>query len=143
MITFFAPGLPAGQGSKRHVGNGIMIDTCKRLKPWRSVISLKASEMMAGNAPLSGPLMAEFNFYFPRPKHHFSKDGRLKDNAPIHHFGHRDDLDKLCRAVMDSLSKIVFEDDGLVVFLKADKTYQRIPGVQVTVVNISERNSGF
>ena len=37
MNEIFIPviGIPAPQGSKRHVGNGIMIENSKRVKPWR------------------------------------------------------------------------------------------------------------
>ena len=31
-------GIPAPQGSKRHVGGGRMIESCKALKPWRDLI---------------------------------------------------------------------------------------------------------
>ena len=34
-LTFTAYGIVAGQGSKRHVGNGVMIEQSKRVKPWR------------------------------------------------------------------------------------------------------------
>ena len=37
MNEIFIPviGIPAPQGSKRHVGHGIMIENSKRVKPWR------------------------------------------------------------------------------------------------------------
>ena len=32
----------APQGSKKHVGNGIMIETSKRLKSWRKQVEMRA-----------------------------------------------------------------------------------------------------
>ena len=32
----------APQGSKKHVGNGIMVETSKRLKSWRNQVNLRA-----------------------------------------------------------------------------------------------------
>ena len=32
----------APQGSKKHVGNGIMVETSKRLKSWRKQVEMRA-----------------------------------------------------------------------------------------------------
>ena len=34
-ITLTVRGLPAPQGSKRHIGRGVMVESSKRVKPWR------------------------------------------------------------------------------------------------------------
>ena len=34
ILSFVVLGSPVGQGSKRHVGNGVMMESPK-LKPWR------------------------------------------------------------------------------------------------------------
>ena len=50
MNEIFIPviGMPAPQGSKRHVGNGIMIENSKRVKPWRQDVKEAALEHYHG-----------------------------------------------------------------------------------------------
>lgn len=33
-IGFHVIGLPAPQGSKKHVGHGVMVESSKKVKPW-------------------------------------------------------------------------------------------------------------
>ena len=35
-------GVPAPQGSKRHIGNGILIENSKKVKPWRQDVRAAA-----------------------------------------------------------------------------------------------------
>jgi Holliday junction resolvase RusA-like endonuclease len=42
-ITFLVEDMaPAPQGSKRHVGKGVMVESCKNVKPWRLLVSKTA-----------------------------------------------------------------------------------------------------
>ena len=34
-VSFNVIGIPGAQGSKRHVGNGVMVESSKKVKPWR------------------------------------------------------------------------------------------------------------
>ena len=43
MITFHVSGTPAPQGSKRHVGGGRMIESSKKVEPWREAVARVAS----------------------------------------------------------------------------------------------------
>ncbi len=52
--------------------------------------------------------------------------------------GRRPDLDKLCRACLDSLTGIVWRDDAQVVRLEASKDYGA-PGVMIWVEPIASR----
>ena len=36
----------APQGSKRHVGRGIMIESSKRVKPWRDAVRIEANKVV-------------------------------------------------------------------------------------------------
>lgn len=92
-IGFFAYGNPAGQGSKRHVGNGVMVESSKQLPSWGAAIIEYAQKAYDG-PPLDGPLELQVTFWFPRPKS-ARKGARWKTTAP--------DLDKLCRGVGDAL----------------------------------------
>jgi crossover junction endodeoxyribonuclease RusA len=74
----------------------------------------------------TGPVAVHVKFVMPRPKHHY-RTGRnahlLRDSAPEYPTG-KPDLDKLCRALLDSLTAAgVVKDDAQVVWLDAIKVY--------------------
>ena len=35
-LSFDVKGVPGAQGSKRHVGRGVMLESSKKVAPWRS-----------------------------------------------------------------------------------------------------------
>jgi len=130
-------GIPAPQGSKRHVGGGRMIESCKALKPWRELIIADARKHEI-SAPIATPVGVSLVFCFPRPKHHYGKHGKLLGKAPTHKMT-RPDLDKLTRGVLDSLVCAgMIADDSLVYSINAHKRYcvgQEEPGVLITVMD--------
>jgi crossover junction endodeoxyribonuclease RusA len=136
-ISFFAQGVPSAQGSKKYVGNGIMIDTDKNLKSWRSVVAA-ACPM---EAPLSCGVSLTVEFRYSRPKSHYGRrNGQpyLKGSAPIYKAS-APDLDKLIRAVNDALKGIAFVDDALVVHITASKLYTHgTVGAYITITPLSE-----
>ena len=121
-------GLPAGQGSKRHVGNGRMVESSKRVAPWRSDVMLHSRNAYQG-PPLACPVSMEITFWLPRPKSHYRTGrfaGELKPNAPV--FAPTvPDIDKLCRSTLDGLSMksggAILVDDSQVVTITAQKRY--------------------
>jgi len=129
-ITFAVLGTPAPQGSKRHVGRGIMVESCKALAPWRESVIWAAREAR-GDVTINGPVAVAIVFYLPRPK---SAPKRV--TVPFR----KPDLDKLCRGVLDALTIAgVIDDDALVVLLHARKLFcgglggMDVPGAMVTV----------
>jgi crossover junction endodeoxyribonuclease RusA len=132
-------GVPAPQGSKRHVGNGRMIEASKALKPWRELIIADAKPYAAElSKPLDTPIGISLVFVFPRPKNHFTTNGQVKGNAPKYKTS-RPDLDKCTRAVLDSLVLAgLLKDDSLVYSLSVYKRYagqNEQPGVSITVMD--------
>lgn len=125
---------PAPQGSKRHVGNGRMVEMSKRVKPWREAVKYAALEI-AGE-PLNGPLSVAIDFFLPRPKGHFRSGANahlLRNGAPTHP-ATRPDLDKLARSTLDALTAAgVYGDDSQVVQLHVSKHYRDRPGAEVSV----------
>lgn len=108
-LDIFVPGLPAPQGSKRHVGNGVMVESSARVKPWRQDVREAA---LADGTRVTGPVSVDLLFMMPRPKS--AKAGQAADKRP--------DLDKLVRAVLDALTSAgTFEDDARVIDLHARK----------------------
>ncbi|MGW0495080.1 RusA family crossover junction endodeoxyribonuclease [Streptomyces sp. NPDC003007] len=119
-ISLTVYGLPAPQGSKRHVGNGVMIESSKKVKPWRQDVKQAALDAVTGLTdwtPLDGPLVASMVFTFARPKGHY-RTGRnahlLRDSAPARP-AVTPDLSKILRATEDALTGVVWADDARVV----------------------------
>ena len=134
MISFRVEGMaPQPQGSKRHVGNGVMIESCKLVKPWRYLVSQAAIATKA--ALIRGPLRMEVVFLFTRPRGHFNAKGELKASAPAFH-SVKPDGSKLLRSTEDALSKVLYEDDARIVSSSWEKRYctgSERPGAIITL----------
>ena len=132
MVELRIRGLPAPQGSKKHVGRGILVESSKRVKPWRTDIVTQSWDQYKSE-PMTGPLEVEIIFWFPRPVAHYrtalgKRTNTIKDNAPTHTTSAFDgDIDKVVRATLDGLSAkaggCVIKDDSLVVKLSCEKRY--------------------
>ena len=140
MIALRVYGTPAPQGSKRHVGNGVMVESSAKVKPWRQDVKYAALEARGGYAVatiITGPVHVDLVFMLPRPRSHF-RTGKnahlLRDNAPT--APHRKpDLDKLIRSTLDALGEAgVWNDDAQVVGITATKTYTfDAPGAHISI----------
>jgi crossover junction endodeoxyribonuclease RusA len=120
-------GTAAPQGSKRHIGKGVMLESSKRLRPWRQDVRFAALEMRPPDWDMTKPMGLVLEFRFLRPKSHYgTKNGitYLKANAPAEPVSARlGDIDKLSRAVLDALTGVVYQDDRQVIELEANKCY--------------------
>ena len=67
----FVPGKPAAQGSKRHVGNGVMIESSKRVKPWRTDVRESVAAHVPAEWDKEAAMSVELEFVFLRPKSHY------------------------------------------------------------------------
>ena len=125
-VSFVVYSRAAPQGSKRHVGNGVMVESSKRVKPFRADVR-KAAESAAlpPDWPMAAPMRVGFRFHFARPKSHFKRDGvSLLKSAPEEATSHGlGDLEKLARSVNDALSTVLFNDDRQVVEMHLAKAY--------------------
>lgn len=138
-VRFRVAGVPVAQGSKRHVGRGIMVESSSQLKPWRQEIVAAIEELGLG-APLTGPVEALLDFSFVRPKNHFGT-GRnaevLKSSAPDY-VASRPDADKLARAALDAMTTArLVGDDSQVAVLIVTKRYGLRPGLSAVVRTLS------
>lgn len=145
MIAFQVLGTPAPQGSKRHVGKGIMVESSMKVKPWREAVKTAAYEARVNTAAdarpwTTLPLNVSLHFYLLRPKSHYGTGrnaGNVKISAPVFPAG-RPDLDKLIRSTLDALTESgLIHDDAQIVQLTAWKDYtntvQDTPGVFIIV----------
>jgi crossover junction endodeoxyribonuclease RusA len=116
-------GTPAPQGSKRHVGRGVMIESSKLVGDWRSDVRLQALaiakryEYVAFGEHV--PVSAEIWFYLRRPVS-LPKRNYYPTRKP--------DSDKLERATLDALtSSGLIADDAQIVDCHCHKRYA-LPG---------------
>jgi len=129
-LEFRVRGLPAPQGSKTLTRYGALMESSKKVKPWRQDIIHAALEAYSGK-PFDEPVGVSVTFVFPRPKSHYGTGKNaefLKKNAPYFCTSKKNgDIDKLCRSTFDALSVSsggsVIMDDSLIVAVKAWKRY--------------------
>lgn len=130
VVEFTVYGEAAPQGSKRHVGNGRMIESSAKVKPWRNVVAMEGMaammrqmvEIATPNPPvvrmpsLDGPLRASIVFTLQRPP-----------SAPKHRIwpDRKPDLSKLLRSTEDALvtSGVIADDARIVTFNDLRKVY--------------------
>lgn len=129
-LTFIVYGTPAPQGSKRHVGNGVMVENNHQaVHTWREDVKLAALRALEAHPSWERDyrqVVGHMVFTLPRPRSHY-RTGKfahlLRDDAPALH-GVKPDLDKLVRSTGDALTAAgVFADDCRLAQLFASKTY--------------------
>lgn len=111
---------PAPQGSKRHVGNGRMIEqSAAKIKTWREAVKAAAITSWVQDHvtfPLTGPVEVTVVFTLHKPL----SAPKTRRTWP----SKRPDLDKLVRSTFDALGAAgVWRDDAQVVELHAHKRY--------------------
>lgn len=142
MIEITVIGTPAPQGSKKFLGvkagRGILVESSKKVKPWREAVVYAAIEAMQGRAGqgISGAVSVEIVFTLPKPKSAPKRMKTFPDRKP--------DLSKLVRSTEDALTDAgVWQDDARVVELKCAKRYpgegrlaMPVPGAVIRVAAI-------
>ena len=136
-------GIPKPGGSKRGFYNPkskrvIITDDCAKSRDWKTSVSQVAAD--SGMVPLSGPLLLEIIFVFPRPKGHFGtgkNENALKSGAPVYHTV-KPDATKLTRSTEDALTGIAWRDDAQVAVQVITKRYA-MPGTPPgAIISITE-----
>ena len=142
-LHFTVHGMPAAQGSKRYVGHGVMVESSKKVKPWRQDVvaaALRAMEADHEFEMFTGPVEVTIDFFFARPKSHSGtgrNNGVLKVNAPLY-VSTRPDIEKLERSTHDALTTAgVWRDDALVVKHTGSKRYGIRPCAVITVTEVT------
>lgn len=120
--TFTVAGTPAPQGSKRHVGKGIMVESSKKVAPWRDSVTGAAIEWRKANGlpeAFDGPLVASMVFTLRKPTS-APKTIRIFPMKPP-------DLSKLARSTEDALVEAcLIKDDARIVGY--DRLWKVYPG---------------
>lgn len=136
MIAFDVIGAPAPQGSKRHVGGGRMIESSKKVRPWRQDVKAAAIEALYARGslhPLQGPLRLVVVFTVVKPLSAPKRRRTWPCKKP--------DVDKLLRSTMDALTDAgLWRDDGQVIDVRAVKAFpgehpeaMPVPGARIQV----------
>lgn len=122
LLQIHVVGVPAPQGSKRgfvnpHTGRVAMVESSKKVKPWRKAVAEAATEACAGAAewlgldgwvPLDGPLEVAMVFTLRKPLSAPKRTRTWPTKYP--------DVSKLCRSTEDALTAAgVWADDARVV----------------------------
>lgn len=130
-------GIPAPKGSKS-VSRGRMFETSKKLPAWDKALD---AALGTGLDMIEGQVGARVVFYMPRPKYHYNKAGIVKPEYLDEPYTKKPDLDKLCRAVFDGLTRAgVIKDDSYITTYVARKKF--IPdeghstGVQLSLYEV-------
>ena len=117
--VFTAFGTPVAQGSKKGFVNPrtkgvILVDALKGLKPWRDTVT---SAAIGAGACLEGPVAVRMVFSVPR-----SKSAPKRETVP---YKARGDLDKLCRAALDSIvnAGLLHDDAQVADFYRLAKVF--------------------
>lgn len=134
-------GVPAPQGSKRHVGDGVLVESSARVKPWREAVRAETQRWLedrgqAAAAAKGEPILVDIVFYVPRPVS-LPKRMLLPTRRP--------DLDKLLRSTLDGLDEGgAFADDAQIVGITTSKHYAitEPAGAVIYVVRADELERG-
>ena len=157
-VSIVAYGSPAPQGSKRHVGRGVMVESSKAVKPWREAVKAAAIGVMTQTPALftppdpTGPCVeysdGSTTVLAPGLIHIAPFDGPLRvrmvftvrkpASAPKRRRTWPDrtpDLSKLIRATEDALTEAgVWADDARVV--EYDRAAKVFPGEDPEALHI-------
>ncbi len=147
-FAFRVRGTAVPQGSKRmmnnrHTGKPIMLESGKGHRDWRQTVAAVARSTMVANQfkGFDGPVGLVVSFQFSRPRAHYRPANsrreypELRDDAPPFYRTGGPDLDKLVRAICDSLQDSgMIKNDNQIVLLQASKGYtERDPCVLITL----------
>jgi Holliday junction resolvase RusA-like endonuclease len=129
-VSLSVTGDPASQGSHAIIHGRIVQVNSSKHKAWRKAIVQEAIATLPDDwQPIDEPCELVVNFYLPKPK---TVDRQLPSVSP--------DLDKLIRAVGDSLSDSgVVIDDSRIVRISARKLYAEgiAPGATIQVKTLN------
>lgn len=142
-VSLIVYGMPGPQGSKKAVGTSkkgftLMVESSKKVKPWRKEVDRVGKEAMTGLEPMDGPLRCYMTFTMPKP----TGSPKTRRTYPMR----TPDLSKLVRATEDALTTAgVWIDDARVVELIAAKRYPGEgqdaldrPGVKIRIELIAD-----
>lgn len=136
-IEFDVPGEPTGKGRPRISTRGGFARTYTPAKTseYEAVVRSAALQAMSGQNCVSGAVRVVLEAYkvIPASWSRAKKAAALDGSA----FWGKPDLDNICKAVLDGMSKTVFDDDAQVTILHCSKHWSTGDGfVRVRVSEV-------
>ena len=141
MQAFRVEGAPVGKARPRVTRWGAYTPR----KTAQHEASIKAAAQQAGIVAISGPVTLQVAFVMPIPQSWPKKRREAAARQEMMPLG-KPDVDNLCKAVMDALIGIAYQDDTQVVRLVACKLYGTEPRTEVWIESVDTqggRDSGF
>lgn len=134
MIAFEVPGPVVGKGRPRafRLGNGIRMHTPAKTASYENLVTMCASQAMAGRAPLAGPVEVRLSLYVSPPESWSKKkraealNGEIKPTT-------KPDVDNCIKAVADACNGVVWLDDKQITTVTVTKRYSVAPSAYVEV----------
>lgn len=140
-VSITVYGSPAPQGSKKFVGmaggHGVMVESSKKVKPWRQDVKAAAEAVRNGSAALDGPLTVRMVFTLPKP----ASSPKRRRTWPMR----KPDLSKLARSTEDALvdAGLLADDARIVEYERLAKVFPgedaeglEAPGVRITITEV-------
>jgi crossover junction endodeoxyribonuclease RusA len=141
LIDVFIPGQPKAQGSKRHVGHGVMIESCKELPSWRE--SIRSALALDNGQPIErfeGAVVCTLEFILHRP----GSAPKRKATPPAMK---KPDLDKLTRAAFDAVASagVIQNDARIVATLVWKRLAERgeTEGLRLRLIDYKDKSASF
>ena len=134
---------PVAQSRPRFArrGRGVVAYEKKEMKAWRAECSKLIREAFESKKMIKGPLKIGVTFYIAPPKYISSKKKlREKLEAEEIFCGKKPDIDNYLKALLDSMTGIVFKDDGQVVECSAKKLYSLEPRIEFEIKEILDND---
>lgn len=137
-VTIIVYGSPAPQGSKKFVGmkggHGVMVESSKKVKPWRTDVKDAALLVRKGAPPIDAPISVRMVFTVPKPSSAPKSRRTWAMRKP--------DVSKLARSTEDALTDAgIWADDARIVeysrlakvFPGEDAEALEAPGVRIEI----------
>lgn len=139
-------GSPAPQGSKKFVGiiggRGVMVESSKKVRPWRQDVKAAALAVRNGAPPLDSALSVSMVFTVPKPTSAPKKRRIYPMRKP--------DLSKLVRSTEDALvdAGLIADDARIIEYSRLAKVFPgedadslETPGVLIRITVVTDAAS--
>lgn len=129
---------PVEQARPRAIrmGRGIRLYDPKKVSVYKKQLAMMC-KFQYKQAPLTGPLKVELNF-FRHVQSSLSKKERALRLSGSHRPVVKPDTDNYIKSTLDGLNGLLWEDDNQIVDLIAHKYYSDNPRVEIEVTQLNE-----
>lgn len=119
-------------------GRGVVAYEKKEMKIWRAECSRLIKEAFDSEELIECPLKIDAAFYI-QPPNYISSKKKLKEKLEAEEIfcSKKPDIDNYLKALLDSMTGIVFKDDGQVVECRARKLYSLRPRIEFEIIEVS------